>query len=160
MLYYNPASMSVKDVLQSLVDDSLVDLDRIGTSNYFWSFPSKAANNVSCHSKKGRVGRLRGLCSPLQSARKLKNLEEKLTEVRLKKAQLSKEVAEAQVGREDNDERSALLLELEKKQAQKIQLARELEEYKSCDPQTLKELSKEFVCSCVCHMHVTALFLW
>ena len=39
--------MSVKDVLQSLVDDALVDTDRIGTSNYFWSFPSKAANNVS-----------------------------------------------------------------------------------------------------------------
>lgn len=42
-----PASMSVKEVLQSLVDDGLVDSDRIGTSNYFWSFPSKAANNVS-----------------------------------------------------------------------------------------------------------------
>lgn len=39
--------MSVKDVLQSLVDDALIDSDRIGTSNYFWAFPSKAANNVS-----------------------------------------------------------------------------------------------------------------
>ena len=41
------ASMSVKDVLQSLVDDGLVDSDRIGTSNYFWAFPSKVANQVS-----------------------------------------------------------------------------------------------------------------
>lgn len=40
------ASMSVKDILQSLVDDALVDSDRIGTSNYFWAFPSKAINNV------------------------------------------------------------------------------------------------------------------
>lgn len=39
--------MSVKDVVQSLVDDSLIDTERIGTSNYFWSFPSKAANIVS-----------------------------------------------------------------------------------------------------------------
>ena len=38
--------MSVKDVLQSLVDDGLVDTDRIGTSNYFWAFPSKVANTV------------------------------------------------------------------------------------------------------------------
>ena len=38
--------MSVKDVLQSLVDDGMVDSDRIGTSNYFWAFPSKAANQV------------------------------------------------------------------------------------------------------------------
>ncbi|XP_030848113.1 meiotic nuclear division protein 1 homolog isoform X2 [Strongylocentrotus purpuratus] len=35
--------MAVKDVLQSLVDDGLVDSDRIGTSNYYWAFPSKAS---------------------------------------------------------------------------------------------------------------------
>ena len=34
--------MSVKDVLTSLVDDGLVDSDKIGTSVYFWAFPSKA----------------------------------------------------------------------------------------------------------------------
>ena len=41
--------MSVKDVLQSLVDDAMVDSDRIGTSNYFWAFPSKASNIVSIY---------------------------------------------------------------------------------------------------------------
>lgn len=30
---------SVKDVVQNLVDDGLVDTDKIGTSVYFWSFP-------------------------------------------------------------------------------------------------------------------------
>ncbi|XP_029465854.1 meiotic nuclear division protein 1 homolog isoform X3 [Rhinatrema bivittatum] len=35
-------SMSVKEILQSLVDDAMVDSERIGTSNYFWAFPSKA----------------------------------------------------------------------------------------------------------------------
>lgn len=35
-------SQSVKDVVQSLVDDNLVDTDKIGTSVYFWAFPSKA----------------------------------------------------------------------------------------------------------------------
>ncbi|KAL2305002.1 hypothetical protein Nmel_006971 [Mimus melanotis] len=34
--------MSVKEILQTLVDDGMVDTDRIGTSNYFWAFPSKA----------------------------------------------------------------------------------------------------------------------
>ena len=38
--------MVVKDIVQSLVDDGLVDSDRVGTSNYFWSFPSKAVNKV------------------------------------------------------------------------------------------------------------------
>lgn len=34
---------SVKEVLQSLVDDDLVRQEKIGVSNYFWSFPSEAA---------------------------------------------------------------------------------------------------------------------
>ncbi|CAG0891761.1 unnamed protein product [Darwinula stevensoni] len=37
-------AQSVKDVIQSLVDDGLVESDKIGTSVYFWSFPTKAAN--------------------------------------------------------------------------------------------------------------------
>ena len=33
---------AVKDVVQSLVDDSLVHMDKVGTSNWFWSFPGAA----------------------------------------------------------------------------------------------------------------------
>lgn len=33
---------TVKDVNQSLVDDSLVHCEKIGTSNYFWAFPSES----------------------------------------------------------------------------------------------------------------------
>eukprot|EP00889_Picochlorum_renovo_P006095 jgi/Picre1/33125/NNA_008451.t1 len=36
-------AQSVKDVLQSLVDDDLVHQDKIGISNFFWSFPSEVA---------------------------------------------------------------------------------------------------------------------
>lgn len=32
-----------QEVNQSLVDDGLVDLDKIGSANFFWSFPSKMA---------------------------------------------------------------------------------------------------------------------
>lgn len=38
--------MTVKDILMSLVYDGLVDTDKIGTSVYFWAFPSKAGQNV------------------------------------------------------------------------------------------------------------------
>lgn len=41
-------AQSVKDVVQSLVDDGLVTMDKIANSNYFWSFPSTAAKAVSC----------------------------------------------------------------------------------------------------------------
>ena len=36
-------SMSVKDVVTSLVDDGLDDTNNIGTSVYIWAFPSKAS---------------------------------------------------------------------------------------------------------------------
>ena len=39
-------SMSVKEVLTSLVDDGMVDTDKIGTSVYFWAFPGKARQTV------------------------------------------------------------------------------------------------------------------
>lgn len=39
-------AQTVKDVLQSLVDDRLVMAEKIGTSNYFWSFPSTAMQTV------------------------------------------------------------------------------------------------------------------
>ncbi|GBE81183.1 Meiotic coiled-coil protein [Sparassis crispa] len=34
-------SQSVKEVLQGLVDDGLVQAEKIGSSNFFWSFPSQ-----------------------------------------------------------------------------------------------------------------------
>ena len=41
--------MSVKEIVTSLVDDGLVDTDKIGTSVYFWAFPSKASQNVNIY---------------------------------------------------------------------------------------------------------------
>ena len=35
-------SQSVKEVLQSLVDDDMVNSDKIGSSVYFWAFPSNS----------------------------------------------------------------------------------------------------------------------
>ena len=34
-------SQSVKEILLSLVDDNLVDHDKIGIGNYYWALPSK-----------------------------------------------------------------------------------------------------------------------
>ena len=36
-------SQSVKDVVQSLVDDDMINSDKIGSSVYFWAFPSNAS---------------------------------------------------------------------------------------------------------------------
>ena len=41
-----PVLQSIPEVLQSLVDDGLVEKDKVGTSVYFWSFPSNALQKV------------------------------------------------------------------------------------------------------------------
>jgi len=48
-------SQTVKDVLQTLVDDNLVELDKIGISNFYWSFPSargSALTNKTANSER------------------------------------------------------------------------------------------------------------
>ena len=38
------APMSVKEVLQSLVDDNLVNSEKVGSSSYYWAFKSQVLN--------------------------------------------------------------------------------------------------------------------
>ncbi|KAG8592439.1 hypothetical protein GDO81_000498 [Engystomops pustulosus] len=114
-------SMSVKDVLQSLVDDGMVDSERIGTSNYFWAFPSKAL-----HARK----------------RKLEMLESQFSEASQKKKQLEEAVKKAKVGRQDTEERTELSEELSSLRQQKEGLRTELEKYKDCDPDVIDEIRK------------------
>ena len=37
---------SVHEILNSLVDDDLVKMDKIGTTNWYWSFPSDHATKL------------------------------------------------------------------------------------------------------------------
>lgn len=43
---------AVKEVLQALVDDDLVRFEKIGASNYYWSFPSEASLRLENEAKK------------------------------------------------------------------------------------------------------------
>ncbi|XP_060003796.1 meiotic nuclear division protein 1 homolog isoform X1 [Lagenorhynchus albirostris] len=112
-------AMSVKEVLQSLVDDGMVDCERIGTSNYYWAFPSKAL-----HARK----------------RKLEVLESQLSEVNQKHANLQKSIEKAKIGRHETEERTLLAKELSSLRDQREQLKAEVEKYKECDPQVVEEI--------------------
>ncbi|XP_051558547.1 meiotic nuclear division protein 1 homolog isoform X2 [Myxocyprinus asiaticus] len=113
--------MSVKDVLQSLVDDNMVDTERVGTSNYYWAFPSKAL-----HARK----------------RRLEELERQHEEGKQRKIALQQAVDKAKVGREINEEREALQKELVTLKGQRDQMKAELEKYKECDPEVVEEMRK------------------
>ncbi|XP_075565597.1 meiotic nuclear division protein 1 homolog [Pelecanus crispus] len=112
-------SMSVKEILQSLVDDGMVDTDRIGTSNYFWAFPSKAL-----HARK----------------RKLEELESQFAESSQKKEALQNSIEKSKIGREDTAERAALIEELASLRQKKEQLKAEIDKYRECDPDVVEEM--------------------
>ncbi|CAI5784227.1 meiotic nuclear division protein 1 homolog isoform X1 [Podarcis muralis] len=112
-------AMSVKEVLQSLVDDSMVDTDRIGTSNYFWAFPSKAL-----HARK----------------RKLEELQNQFSEYSQKKKSLQESIEKSKIGRQDTAERAALIKELTALRQKRDQLKAEIDKYKECDPDIVEEI--------------------
>ncbi|KAJ6812850.1 meiotic nuclear division protein 1-like protein [Iris pallida] len=110
-------SQSVKDVVQSLVDDDLVLKEKIGTSVYFWSLPSCAGNQLrSAYNK---------LDADLSSSRK------RFSELIEQRDNLKK-------GREESDEREAALEELKTVESHHKKLKEELACYSDNDPATLE----------------------
>lgn len=116
-------TISVLDINQSLVDDGLVDKDKIGGSNYFWSFPAKKDRQLQ-----------------LQH-------EAILREIIVLKEQTvlaSAKLADAKRGREDEGgERAAKLARLSELSKEHAALQIEYEALKENDPQALADLQKE-----------------
>ncbi|KAJ6355635.1 hypothetical protein OIU77_006092 [Salix suchowensis] len=115
-------SQSVKDVVQSLVDDDLVSKDKIGTSVYFWSLPSCAGNQLRSVYRK--------LDSDLQSSKK-------------RHAELIDQCDELKKGREESDERETALAELKTIEMKYNELKDEMGKYADNDPAAFQAMSKE-----------------
>jgi len=114
--------MTVKEVLTSLVDDGLVDTDKIGTSVYFWAFPSKASANRK---------------------RKLDTLQERNAEMEKKLKLAATEMKAAEEGREESDERSRLLARLNEAETKNKELKKMLLQYSDNDPAVLQQMEVE-----------------
>ena len=127
---------SIPDIHQSLVDDGLVEKEKIGGSNYCWSFMAK----------KDRVAQK----MHQQTLDVIQELKPKLEEAL---AQL----ADAKRGREEEDDveegngdkessgagRAAKLRRMAELEKRKTQLQAELESLKENDPAALADLEKE-----------------
>ncbi|CAL1354860.1 unnamed protein product [Linum trigynum] len=113
-------TQSVKDVVQSLVDDDLVLKDKIGTSVYFWSLPSSTGNQLK--NIKDKLG------SDLPSSKK-------------RYAELIEQSAGLKKGREESDEREVALSDLKDIQAKHNELKEEMAKYADNDPAAFEALS-------------------
>ncbi|XP_052802451.1 meiotic nuclear division protein 1 homolog isoform X2 [Mya arenaria] len=114
-------SMSVKDILTSLVDDGMVDTDKVGTSVYFWAFPSKASQNRQ---------------------RKIDDLEGRLADMTQKHLALKAAVEQASLGKEESDDRTKILTDLSAVESERSRLAGELERYRECDQEVVEEVKQ------------------
>ena len=81
-------SQSVKEVLQSLVDDDMVNSDKIGSSVYFWAFPSN---------------------SLVMKKKKLNELTVKLNKDSHRSKELSTAISELSRDRKDSPDRKRML---------------------------------------------------
>jgi len=114
---------TVADVNQGLVDDGLVDKEKIGGSNYFWSFPGKKDRMMQ-----------------IKHEQTLASIED----LKVKIAEASSKLADAKRGREDEGgERAKKLLRLADLAKEKAAAEAELESLKENDPQALADLEKE-----------------
>ncbi|GAB4838952.1 Meiotic nuclear division protein 1 [Ancistrocladus abbreviatus] len=114
-------SQSVKDVVQSLVDDDLVFKDKIGSSIYFWSLPSTAGNQLRNVQHK--------LESDLQSSKK-------------RYAELVEQCNALKKGREESDEREEALSELKSVELKYNELKSEMAQYADNDPAAIEAMKK------------------
>ncbi|TBU49443.1 meiotic nuclear division protein 1 [Dichomitus squalens] len=117
-------SQSVKEVLQSLVDDGLVQMDKIGSSNFFWSFPSQ----------RGAI--MQNRLAVIKEQHVL--LQAQVTELRA-----AVEIEKAT--RPESSERAEALEKLATLKTEYAKLETELAAYGACDPAKVEEKKRAVI---------------
>ncbi|XP_065323018.1 meiotic nuclear division protein 1 homolog [Gordionus sp. m RMFG-2023] len=115
-------SQIVKEIVQSLVDDDLVNSEKIGSSIYYWAFPSKA-------------GQIRKV--------KIVQLQNDLLECSNKKNQLVEMIENCKKGKEESDEKNDIMKTISANEIIVNDLKQELLKYKDCDPKYIKDMQEK-----------------
>ncbi|CAH0520945.1 unnamed protein product [Peronospora belbahrii] len=113
---------TIKDVNQALVDDTLVDCDKIGSANYFWSFPSTLSQSRK---------------------RKLSELEQRRQAIEEKLIKVKQSINEQKALRPESEERVLKLHRLEEQNAKVQALRIKVQHLADNDPAILNELESK-----------------
>eukprot|EP00892_Ulva_mutabilis_P004165 jgi/Ulvmu1/211/UM001_0215.1 len=112
-------AQSIKEVVQSLVDDNLVHQEKIGSGNFLWAFAAEATTKVQ-------------------------NEEVALTRIHdeavKQREKLKAEIEVERSKQEDPAEHAAASDRLEQLRTQKEELQKELDELQTVDPERFKEM--------------------
>lgn len=113
---------AVKEILQELVDNDLVSFDKIGSSNFYWCFPSEAYN--------------RRMVSQNRLDASISALEQEI-------AELEQEIGELEPGREDCDERKQLDEEIVALNTRLANVSAETAKYGALNPVAIRETERQ-----------------
>lgn len=111
----------MKDVVGALTDDNVVDMDKIGATNWFWSFPSKEA--------------------ALRRS-KIKSLSEKLAKMKKETSDLEERKQELLKDRPQTAERLERIAQFEALTLKRKTLEAKLAEAKANDPEESRKVQK------------------
>lgn len=149
---FTAVSQSVKEVLQSLVDDDMVNSDKCGNQTVYWCLPSEASQKVGYFLFEFFMRLL--LCALViliifvflfQRKAKLAAVKEDLSSGKKKLAGLKKTVAGLQVGREESDDRTQLLEKLQGLQGKVADIDSGLARFSDFDPESITKMKESTV---------------
>ncbi|ORX45972.1 meiotic nuclear division protein 1 [Piromyces finnis] len=115
-------SQSVKEVVDSLVSDNLVNCEKIGTSNYYWSFPGT---------------------SKIQKEEKIKQLKKEIKEQQKLQKEYEKNIEIASSQRVPSEAREKNLEILKEELEKNKKFKEEIKKYEDCDPVIIEQKRKE-----------------
>ncbi|KAK6730802.1 hypothetical protein RB195_007334 [Necator americanus] len=111
-------SQSVKEVTQSLLDDGLIECEKIGPFVCYWAFPSKAMQTRK---------------------RRQEDLEQSIIATEAEIKETSSELQRKRKGREDSKRRSELLALYSNLEAQEKDLSKRLDKYAQCSHEVIAQ---------------------
>ena len=158
--FFFPANHRVADVNQSLIDDGLVDKEKIGGSNYFWSFPAKKdrQHQLKYESMVQEIEKIKtilpGIEAALMDAKRGREDEVEVVAPKEDASEAAVEANEEEGSKSDlppppptkkfkSTGRAATLQRLEAIAKEKAEAEAEAANLKENDPQALADLEKE-----------------
>jgi len=112
-------AMQIKDIINDLVSEKMVDTEKIGSGNFYWSLPSKSGQRMRL--------------ALAEVVARLNTEEGKLVAARLRASTLQGE----RTAGKDRDKKLAALATLKEEEAK---VAHELQKYRDRDPTLLREM--------------------
>ena len=113
---------TVKDIALELTYDGKIFMEKVGTSNFFWSFPS--------HYLKMRTN-------------KIEEIDEKINKAKRKREELTTNQEELLKTRQPTEERENKLLKLEELKSQNEKYKQELSVFAQNDPELIEAYAKD-----------------